>query len=111
MTAKERRDILRREGDHCVTHLVISDFEDHSAGSVCESPTSWGPDFVSTHERVYCDMCERALWKLCDSDAEQGCFDLSKRALREAPPPRVHSRALTDEVPPPKVFTRISHWK
>jgi hypothetical protein len=110
MTAKDRRDILRREGDHCVTDLVISEFGDHSALSVCDSPTSWGPDFVSTREGIYCDMCERQVWKLCDRDDEKECFDLSKRSLRAAPSSGINGRSIADDVPP-KVFTKISHWK
>jgi hypothetical protein len=47
-------------------HLVISEFAEHSAIEVCESESSWGPDFVSITEGIFCDMCERQSYLLCD---------------------------------------------
>lgn len=37
---------------------MISEHSAHSAREVCGS-SSWGPDFVSVAEGVYCDMCKR----------------------------------------------------
>lgn len=48
--------------------LVISEFTGHSAVEVCESESSWGPDFVSVVERVFCDMCLRRTYPLCGGD-------------------------------------------
>lgn len=37
--------------------LVISEQAGHSAVQVCESSSSWGPDFISLAEGICCDMC------------------------------------------------------
>lgn len=46
--------------------LVVSEHASHSAVQVCESDSSWGPDFVSISEGVFCDMCKRQYYPLCD---------------------------------------------
>ncbi|KAI9652386.1 MAG: hypothetical protein M1829_001661 [Trizodia sp. TS-e1964] len=40
-------------------HLIISNFDSHSAQDLCESESSIGPDFVSMAEGIYCDMAEK----------------------------------------------------
>lgn len=45
--------------------LVISQHAEHRATYVCESGTSWGPDFVAVAEGFYCDMCARKVYPLC----------------------------------------------
>lgn len=76
-----RRELLRSKRDHCVDRLVISYHHEHSAQEVCEMSTSWGPDFVSMAEGLYCDMCEREIWKICDEETSSNCFDLQIRVL------------------------------
>lgn len=58
--------------------LVVSSFKTQNATEVCAEPTNYGPDFVSLHEGVYCDMDTRKTLPLCgtDSDALGDCFDL-----------------------------------
>ncbi|KAI7086247.1 hypothetical protein KC356_g5217 [Hortaea werneckii] len=64
------------------TRLVKSKIPGQSAVELCNSPTSYGPDFVSETEGMYCDMGSKRTMPLCpgnllDLDALLGgCFDL-----------------------------------
>ncbi|KAK7996044.1 hypothetical protein PG991_015511 [Apiospora marii] len=53
-------------------HLVVSEHTAHSAVEVCESASSWGPDFVAVAEGVFCDMCNRQLYPLCGNGSVSG---------------------------------------
>lgn len=53
-------------------HLVVSEHTAHSAVEVCESASSWGPDFVALAEGVFCDMCTRQLYPLCGNSGGSG---------------------------------------
>ena len=78
----ERRAALENKRDFCVDRLTISHLSEHTATVVCQSETSWGPDFVSVAEGLYCDMCEKMLWNLCTGPGATYCFDLVARELR-----------------------------
>jgi len=77
-----RREELRAKGDYCVDRLTISHHAEHSAREVCEMKNSWGPDFVSVTEGLYCDMCEKGLYPLCAHEHQTNCFDVDARVLR-----------------------------
>lgn len=77
-----RREQLRVKGDYCVDQLRISHHAEHSARELCGMNRSWGPDFVSVVEGLYCDMCERDLYPLCTYEHQTECFDVDERALR-----------------------------
>jgi hypothetical protein len=69
-----RREEKRSEEPHqwCAENqLVISEYAGHSAVEVCESLSSWGPDFVSVAEGVFCDMCLRQTYPLCGDDGNK----------------------------------------
>jgi len=78
----KRRAALENKRDFCVDRLTISHLSEHTATVVCQSETSWGPDFVSVAEGLYCDMCEKMLWNLCTGPGATYCFDLVARELR-----------------------------
>lgn len=80
----KRRTTLEQNRDFCVDRLTISHISEHTATVVCQSETSWGPDFVSVVEGLYCDMCEKILWNLCGGPGDTYCFDLEVRELRFA---------------------------
>ncbi|KAL2062375.1 hypothetical protein VTL71DRAFT_6641 [Oculimacula yallundae] len=63
-------------------HLVVSNYEGHSARKLCENVNSMGPDFVSRTEQLFCDMCTRTVWPLCAKVASVNCFDMDKSKLR-----------------------------
>lgn len=79
--------------------LVISYDPQQSAKKLCDSETSYGPDFVSIPESLYCDMDEKVLYPLCDKEHTTKCFDLETRTLIEG------KRFAKRE------YTKISEWE
>ncbi|KAH7311980.1 hypothetical protein BKA65DRAFT_467954 [Rhexocercosporidium sp. MPI-PUGE-AT-0058] len=63
-------------------HLVVSNYDGHSARDLCENERSLGPDFVSRREELFCDMCTRTVWPLCVNESAVNCFNLKKSKLR-----------------------------
>lgn len=61
--------------------LVQSNRPHHSAEKLCQSENSLGPDFVSTSEKLFCDMSEKTLWPFCESQDSHDCFDLQKKNI------------------------------
>jgi hypothetical protein len=54
----------------------------HNSTALCNDPLSYGPDFVSFHEGVYCDMTTRKTWPLCRTATEYGCYDWKTHTLK-----------------------------
>lgn len=64
-----------------------------SAKQVCQSPTAVGPDYVNTHEGLFCRMEDREMFPVCDSlspfdgnndnaELQDGqCFDMETRQI------------------------------
>ncbi|KAH9207294.1 hypothetical protein DL95DRAFT_234348, partial [Leptodontidium sp. 2 PMI_412] len=75
------RHFSRNNGNNKPGRLIVSSMATHSAKELCESGTSVGPDFVSTTERVFCDMSEKEWWYLCSPDVLTGCFDLKTEKM------------------------------
>jgi hypothetical protein len=94
-------------------HLVISDFETHSAKEVCESDTSVGFDFISTVEGVFCDMDTKEWWYLCSANITTWCFDKKSQTMVGNAPDeqsdRVHDKA-TGRILPSKVYNMWVNW-
>ncbi|MCJ1483170.1 hypothetical protein MMC06_003337 [Schaereria dolodes] len=106
---KNKRCKAKRDEPSCKdTRVVISDHMSHSAADVCKSATSRGPDFVSTKEGKYCDMCTHELWNVCAKKTDTGCFDLDTKKMRAGI--RVHGRDLDDRSVPDKDYTETIHW-
>ncbi|KAK8006659.1 hypothetical protein PG991_012956 [Apiospora marii] len=77
---RERRDIIAKR--HLFPgKLVTSPKTAHSARELCESGSSLGPDFVSFHENLFCDMSEKELWPLCSAKVTSGCFDAKTNTM------------------------------
>ncbi|KAK4697493.1 hypothetical protein P7C71_g599, partial [Lecanoromycetidae sp. Uapishka_2] len=95
------------------THLVISGNPLHSAKETCEHPNSYGPDFVSTVEGVYCDMSVKEWWPLCSNAITTGCFDLNAQKMRGSAPghkgqnrrDQINGRDLSD-----KSYKTVDRW-
>lgn len=56
------------------TLLIASRSTQHSARELCESDTSRGPDFISHHEGLHCNMTTREFKPLCDGSNVEDCF-------------------------------------
>jgi len=73
--------------------LVITKHAAHSAGDVCKSGSSWGPDMAAVDEGLFCDMCTRKVYPICGPRKQASgagefgilggaiCFDLKAREL------------------------------
>ncbi|KAF1976715.1 hypothetical protein BU23DRAFT_565404 [Bimuria novae-zelandiae CBS 107.79] len=56
--------------------LVISSRSDQNATALCEKSHSYGPDFISLEEGIYCNMETRETLPLCSSSITGDCFDV-----------------------------------
>lgn len=54
-----------KQGTKHVGQLIKSGSQYHSASELCGSATSYGPDFVSIHEGIFCDMDQKKVWPIC----------------------------------------------
>ncbi len=87
--------------------LVVSEWHGHSAQDVCTDPNSRGPDFISSKEGLYCDMCNRVLYDLCSTTLKTGCFDLSSHTLK---PGQTTNLRKMEALPPVLLQTgRVEH--
>jgi len=66
-------------------HLVKSKQPSHTASALCKDKMSYGPDFVSVEEGLFCDMEHRRLWPLCKNKSEKACFDTKTDRMRLGP--------------------------
>ncbi|KAN0099509.1 hypothetical protein V8E51_013284 [Hyaloscypha variabilis] len=88
--------------------LIKSRSKSHSANQLCGSETSWGPDLVSFHEGVFCDMNQKTTWPLCNKAADSNCFDQVTNNLRlKKGTSRQNNGGKT---PPVKKYTNVQEW-
>jgi hypothetical protein len=96
--------------------VVVSEHEDHTASEQCKSSSAAGPDFVSTKEALFYDMCAGELWPLCSETVPTGCFDMDLRAMRAnngtTTKIGLHARdTLTGRDISEKEYKKVLHWK
>ncbi|KAH0565237.1 hypothetical protein GP486_001365 [Trichoglossum hirsutum] len=107
----KKRSVVDSSNQACIDHhVVISDVNAHTATALCKSDTSVGPDFVSTKEGLYCDMCAHELWHVCDATITQGCFDRNTTEMRPGTGPQARD-GLSGRQVPAKKYTRVTEWK
>ncbi|KAF2460329.1 hypothetical protein BDY21DRAFT_162032 [Lineolata rhizophorae] len=58
------------------TRLVVSGSTQHMAADVCAGENTFGPDYISLADGMYCDMSTREVMPLCTDDLVDDCFDL-----------------------------------
>lgn len=64
---QERHERIRRGLK--VNELIISPHAKHLASEICEDENSLGPDFLSLHEGMFCDMKNKKWYPICDDNA------------------------------------------
>ena len=96
--------------------VIISTSPNHSAKELCQSPASWGHDFVSDNESLFCDMSTKKLWPVCN-DAGQagvtsGCFDKAQSVMRplKGGLRGRNVRTGAGDVVPVKKYGKTLHW-
>ncbi|KAK7446355.1 hypothetical protein VKT23_014561 [Stygiomarasmius scandens] len=78
---RRRRAGLQKRSPGVSGQLIVSSDSQHSAKELCESATSYGPDFVSIPEGLYCDMGPKELYSLCSEKEKTKCFDLESKTV------------------------------
>ncbi|KAI8662882.1 hypothetical protein NCS56_01093000 [Fusarium sp. Ph1] len=87
------------------TRVVITKEAGYNTTELCTSETSWGPDFVSLDEGLYCDMGSRELWPVCREDKDViPCFDVETIKIEYG------DKVERDSIPQQKEFTEIIQW-
>ncbi|PVH68909.1 hypothetical protein DL98DRAFT_554645 [Cadophora sp. DSE1049] len=84
--------------------LVVSKIEQPKAVLLCNSETSWGPDFVGS-DSLYCDMGTHTLAPLCSTSDVDGCFSLNSTVLTK----RLIRPKRAVELPHKEYF-KVKHW-
>lgn len=87
------------------SHLVITEFDAHSAKEVCEHPNSVGWDMVSTNEGLFCDLANRQLYPLCSQTVTVNCFDLAGLQLKTLVQRDGHFAGQ------PRGYNTTAHWR
>lgn len=57
----------------------MSNYTSHTAADVCNSATSWGPDFVGV-DGMFCDMESKIMTPLCTAEDVDGCVVINEQA-------------------------------
>lgn len=62
--------------------LVMSNKQQHTAQGLCDSDTSYGPDFVNVADGTFCRMSDKTQWPVCDGAAiVDNCFNAESMKL------------------------------
>ena len=104
-----KRSRRQAKNDTSFEHLITSPHEKHNAQALCESDTSHGPDFVSLHEKIFCDMSTKMAWPLCMKEEEVNCFHLEQEKMVFAKRD-VEAEALTGSVSERKSYSHVVEW-
>ncbi|RTE83301.1 hypothetical protein BHE90_002158 [Fusarium euwallaceae] len=87
------------------TRVVVTKEAGYNTTDLCTSETSWGPDFVSLDEGLYCDMDSRELLSVCQEDKDVvPCFDAETMKIEYG------DKVERDVIPQQKEFTEIIQW-
>lgn len=66
-------------------HLVISSQSHNSARALCAHPRSFGPSFASTYEGWFCDMIQKRLYPICESQKNGSSNDQPQQGTTQTP--------------------------
>ncbi|KAF2834766.1 hypothetical protein M501DRAFT_963863 [Patellaria atrata CBS 101060] len=108
-TPIQRRNGTISSNNFMRNRLVSSRDPSQSARELCDSPTSFGPDFVSYAEGVFCDMLTKELWPLCSEQHRAACFDTNTKTMRPGMGIRGRDGSSGREVPE-KSYDRTDEW-
>lgn len=87
--------------------LVVSQIEQHKAENMCNSTTSWGPDFVSP-DGMFCDMGTKTLIPLCSKENVPGCISLDEEKKTLKKRAFIAKRAVDADH---KTYEHINNWR
>ena len=101
-----KREALRQQAVVITTRDAIG----QSARELCESQTSYGHDFASVPEGLFCDMNMKELWPVCGNEIRSACFNTTTSTMMEGRGLRGRD-ARSGLVPPVKNYARTVRWK
>jgi hypothetical protein len=84
----------------------MSNYTSQPAADLCNSETSWGPDFIGS-DGQYCDMSSKTLTPLCSTQDVDGCIEVDETEGNLVKRTRVAKRT-TNIVH--KSYAKVSHW-
>ena len=93
--------------------IVRSNHTSQSAVTLCDTPSMYGPDFVSLQEQIFCDMKTRKKYPVCDSSNAEGqgtCFDLDENTLLPGPS-GTETAGYSPFLVPPVVNTPVKAYR
>ncbi|KAM0425253.1 hypothetical protein ACHAPT_009570 [Fusarium lateritium] len=100
-----KRAIGPKRRDTSGARVIVTKEAGYNTTELCESDTSWGPDFVSLDEGLYCDMDSRELFPVCGEEKDiVPCFDAEAMEMKYG------DKVARDEIPQQKEFTEIIQW-
>jgi hypothetical protein len=88
-------------------HLIVSNRTSQTAAGLCNSDTSWGPDFIGS-DGQFCDMGTKTLTPLCSFHAIDGCIEIDEEGANVVKRTNVARRA-TNLVH--KSYKKIDKWE
>ena len=104
--ALSNREAQRQEAVVITTRDAIG----QSAKELCDSYTSYGHDFASVPEGLFCDMSVKKLWPVCSSEIQSACFNTTTSTMMEGRGLRGRD-ARSGLVPPVKNYARTVRWR
>jgi hypothetical protein len=87
-------------------NLIMSNYTSQPAAELCNSATSWGPDFIGP-DGNFCDMGTKTLTPLCSSQDVEGCVEVDEN---EAKLRKRMSEARRSTSVVHKSYKNISKW-
>lgn len=86
--------------------LVVTTSDQHGASQLCNSEMSMGPDLISQHENLFCDMEIKKLYPLCNSvDSAETCFNTDSNTIIVGT-----GLAARDEIVASKDYHTVDNW-
>ena len=68
--------------DMIAMSLVVGDSDEHTPAGLCNSDTSYGPDFINVKVGMFCRMSDKSLWPMCDgATVSDNCFNAESQQL------------------------------
>lgn len=77
----------RDDDDQRSASFKYANIGTESAQALCDCKRSYGPNYLSKTENMYCDLSTHKLFHECKSDSETNCYRVVNNAVSTAPKP------------------------
>lgn len=86
--------------------LITSNITSHKSSNLCNSATSWGPDFVGS-DGYFCDMETKTLTPLCITENVDGCMEIDNSQKKVTKRSNVPRREVSTDL---KSYEHVDNW-